>query len=72
MAASLSGTITGPPRYTTMRDSTRLLNQALFKTIYIDEDNDVRVGYRNPYDGLSIPGSSELSVGALVVRGSWW
>ena len=34
----------------------RLLNQALFKTIYIDEDNDVRVGYRNPYDGLSNPG----------------
>ena len=34
----------------------RLLNQALFNTIYIDEDNDVRVGYRNPYDGLSIPG----------------
>ncbi|MGB3015701.1 MAG: hypothetical protein WBB41_13840, partial [Candidatus Nanopelagicales bacterium] len=34
----------------------RLINQALFKTIYIDEDNDVRVGYRNPYDGLSIPG----------------
>lgn len=34
----------------------RLLNQALFKTIYIDEDNDVLVGYRNPYDGLSIPG----------------
>ena len=34
----------------------RLLNQVLFKTIYIDEDNDVRVGYRNPYDGLSIPG----------------
>ncbi|WP_431859538.1 hypothetical protein [Micrococcus terreus] len=34
----------------------RLLNQALFKTIYIDEDNDVRVGYRNPYDGLSVPG----------------
>ncbi|MCE1178970.1 MAG: recombinase family protein [Micrococcales bacterium] len=34
----------------------RLINQALFKAIYIDEDNDVRVGYRNPYDGLSIPG----------------
>lgn len=33
----------------------RLLNQALFKAIYIDEDNDVRVGYRTPYDGLSIP-----------------
>ena len=40
----------------------RLLNQALFNTIYIDEDNDVRVGYRNPYDGLSIPG---LHVDAL-------
>ena len=34
----------------------RLINQALFKTIYIDEDNDLRVGYRNPHDGLSIPG----------------
>lgn len=34
----------------------RLINQALFKTIYIDEDNDVRVGYRNPYDGLSLSG----------------
>ena len=33
----------------------RLLNQALFKAIYIDEDNDVRVGYRTPYDGLSVP-----------------
>ena len=34
----------------------RLINQVLFKALYIDEDNDVRVGYRNPYDGLSIPG----------------
>ena len=34
----------------------RLCDQALFKAIYIDEDNDVRVGYRKPYDGLSIPG----------------
>jgi len=34
----------------------RLINQALFKAIYIDEDNDVRVGYRNPYDGLSLAG----------------
>ncbi|SEA59282.1 Site-specific DNA recombinase [Bowdeniella nasicola] len=34
----------------------RLINQALFKTIYIDEDNNVRVGYRNPYDGLSLSG----------------
>jgi len=34
----------------------RLINQALFKAVYIDADNDVRVGYRNPYDGLSIPG----------------
>ena len=31
-------------------------SQELAETIYIDEDNDVRVGYRNPYDGLSIPG----------------
>ncbi|UQN15474.1 hypothetical protein [Gulosibacter sp. ACHW.36C] len=23
---------------------------------WIDEDNDVRVGYRNPCDGLSVPG----------------
>lgn len=34
----------------------RLCNQGLFKAIYIDEDNDVRVGYRNPYDGLSLSG----------------
>ncbi len=34
----------------------RLCNQALFKAIYIDEDNDVCVGYRNPYDGLSLSG----------------
>ena len=34
----------------------RLLNQALFTTIQVDEDNDVRVGYRNPHDGLSVPG----------------
>ena len=34
----------------------RLINQALFRAIYIDEDNDVRVGYRNPYDGLSLSG----------------
>ena len=34
----------------------RLINQVLFKAIYIDEDNDVRVGYRNPYDGLSLSG----------------
>ncbi|GAA1417805.1 hypothetical protein GCM10009640_02500 [Agrococcus citreus] len=34
----------------------RLCNQALFKAIYVDEDNDVRVGYRTPYDGLSDAG----------------
>ncbi|WP_278855665.1 hypothetical protein [Kocuria palustris] len=34
----------------------RLISQAPFKAIYIDEDNDVRVGYRNPYDGPSFPG----------------
>ncbi|MCT1590158.1 transposase [Kocuria palustris] len=31
----------------------RLINQVLFKALYIHEDNDVRVGCRNPYDGLS-------------------
>lgn len=31
----------------------RLINQVLFKALYIDEDNDVSVGYRSPYDGLS-------------------
>ena len=34
----------------------RLGKQALFKAIYVDEDNDVRVGYRTPYDGLSLSG----------------
>ena len=28
----------------------------LFKAIYVDEDNDVRVGYQTPYDWLSIEG----------------
>ena len=43
--------------YTTADDANRrLCNQALFKAIYIDEDNDVRVGYKTPYDGLSIEG----------------
>lgn len=41
----------------------RLCNQALFKAIYVDEDNDVRVGYRTPYDGLSI---AELQADALT------
>lgn len=31
----------------------RLIDQALFKTIY----NDVRVGCRNPYDGPASPAS---------------
>ncbi|GEM_PF-1260354 len=31
----------------------RLCNQALFKAIYIDEESDVRVGYRSPYVGLA-------------------
>ena len=41
----------------------RLCNQALFKAIYIDEDNDVRVGYRTPYDGLS---DADLQADALT------
>ena len=41
----------------------RLLIQALFKAIYVDEDNDVRVGHRTPYDGLSVP---DLQADALT------
>ena len=43
--------------YKTADDANRrLCNQALFRAIYVDEDNDVRVGYKTPYDGLSIEG----------------
>lgn len=43
--------------YKTADDANRrLCNQALFRAIYIDEDNDVRVGYKTPYDGLSVEG----------------
>ena len=41
----------------------RLCNQALFKAIYVDEDNDIHVGYRTPYDGLSNP---DLQADALT------
>ncbi|SBN95856.1 Cassette chromosome recombinase B [Propionibacterium freudenreichii] len=41
----------------------RLCNQALFTAIYIDEDNDIRVGYRTPFDGLS---STDLQADALT------
>lgn len=41
----------------------RLCNQALFKAIYIDEDNDIRVGYRSPYDGLA---NTDLQADALT------
>lgn len=41
----------------------RLCNQALFTAIYIDEDNDVRVGYRSPYDGLA---NTDLQADALT------
>ncbi|MDO5084139.1 MAG: hypothetical protein Q4D89_12175 [Arachnia propionica] len=37
----------------------RLCNQALFKAIY----NDVRVGYRSPYDGLA---NTDLQADALT------
>ena len=47
----------------------RLLNQALFKMIYIDEDNDVRVGYRNPYDGLSSPVPRTVETAQSRARG---
>lgn len=38
-------------------------NQALFKAIYIDDDNDVRVGYRNLHDGLT---NTDLQADALT------
>ncbi len=41
----------------------RLCNQALFKAIYIYADNDVRVGYRSPYDGLA---NTDLQADALT------
>lgn len=41
----------------------RLCNQALFKAIYVDEDNDIRVGYQTPYDGLS---NADLQADALT------
>lgn len=41
----------------------RLCNQALFTAIYLDEDNDVRVGYRSPYDGLA---NTDLQADALT------
>lgn len=41
----------------------RLCNQAFFKAIYIDEDNDVRVGYATPFDALT---DRELQTNAMV------
>ena len=41
----------------------RLCNQAFFKAIYIDEDNDVKVGYATPFDALT---DRELQTNALA------
>lgn len=41
----------------------RLCNQAFFKRIYIDEDNDIRVGFATPFDALCDP---EIQAGALT------
>ena len=41
----------------------RLCNQAFFTAIYIDEDNDVRVGYATPFDALT---DRELQSNALA------
>ena len=41
----------------------RLCNQALFKAISVDEDNDIHVGYRTPSAGLSNP---DLQADALT------
>lgn len=35
----------------------RLRNQGLFKAIYVDEDNDIRVGYRTGTTGSASPTS---------------
>lgn len=40
-----------------------MCNQALLKAIHIDEDNDVRVGYGCPYDGLA---DTDLQADALT------
>lgn len=52
----------------------RLCSQPLLKAIYIDEDNDVRVSYRTPYDGLSVPDlqADALSWAAQAKRGPGW
>lgn len=41
----------------------RLCNQAFFKAIYIDEDDDVRIGYATPFDALT---DRELHMNALA------
>ncbi len=41
----------------------RLCNQAFFRAIYIDEDNDIRAGYATPFDALCDP---ELQADALT------
>ena len=41
----------------------RLCNQALFKAIYVDEDNDIRVAYQKPYTAV---GDAVLQADALT------
>ncbi|MEV7527629.1 hypothetical protein [Agrococcus sediminis] len=62
MSRTIVATATSSPGMNP-RANRRLCNQALFKAIYVDEDNDVRVGYRTPYDGLS---DADLQADALT------
>jgi DNA invertase Pin-like site-specific DNA recombinase len=42
--------------YTNADDANRrLCNQSFFKRIYVDEDNDIRIGYSRPLDALCDP-----------------
>lgn len=41
----------------------RLCNQAFFSAIYVDEDNDIRVGYARPFDALC---DAEVQADALT------
>lgn len=50
--------------YANADDANRpLCNQAFFKAIYIEEDNDIRVGYEHPYDAVCHP---DLQADALT------
>lgn len=41
----------------------RLCNRALIKAVYVDEDNDIRVGYRTSFEGVI---DADLQANALT------